>query len=174
MNHHDHVALLQKGIPQPGGIWADLGAGEGALTLALADLNGETGTISAVDRDGNALRRLVRSMQERFPKILLHTLVGDFERLLPLPALDGIVMANSLHFIRNKAEALARIRSYLKPEGRLLMVEYNSEQGNLWVPYPLAYPTWERLSLESGFSHTEKLAAYPSRFLREIYSAMSW
>lgn len=174
MNHHDHVTLLRKGITQPGGVWADLGAGEGAFTLALAELIGDTGTIYAVDRDGGALRRLDRAMQAQFPNVTLHTLVGDFDRGLALPNLDGIVMANSLHFIRNKASTLARVRGYLKPTGRLLMVEYNTDQGNVWVPYPFAYPTWERMSRESGFEHTELLSSYPSRFLREIYSAASW
>jgi ubiquinone/menaquinone biosynthesis C-methylase UbiE len=174
MNHHDHVTLLRKGVTQPGGVWADLGAGDGAFTLALAELIGETGTIYAVDRDQGALRRLARAMQEQFPRVTLHTLVGDFDRALPLPALDGIVMANSLHFIRSKDSTLARVRGYLKPKGRLLMVEYNSDQGNMWVPYPFTYPTWEKLSRASGFEHTELLATYPSRFLREIYSAASW
>jgi ubiquinone/menaquinone biosynthesis C-methylase UbiE len=151
-----------------------LGAGEGAFTLALADLIGETGTIYAVDHDQSALRKLSRSMQEQFPDVTLHTLVGDFDRALALPTLDGIVMANSLHFIRNKAGTLARVRGYLKPAGRLLMVEYNTDQGNLWVPYPFAYPTWQRMSQESGFTHTELLATYPSRFLHEIYAAASW
>ena len=174
MNHHDHVTLLRKGITQPGGVWADLGAGEGAFTLALADLIGETGTIYAVDRDGGALRKLSRTMQAQFPNVTLHTLVGDFDRPLALPNLDGIVMANSLHFIRNKASTLARVRDYLKPTGKLLMVEYNTDQGNHWVPYPFAYPTWQRMSQECGFAHTELLATYPSRFLHEIYSAASW
>ena len=174
MIHTDHVTLLRKGIVQPGGVWADLGAGDGAFTLALADLIGETGTIYAVDRDGGALRRLSQAMQTRFPKTTLHTLVGNFENTLQLPALDGIVMANSLHFIRNKEGTLARVRGYLKPEGRLLMVEYNTDHGNLWVPYPFTYSTWERMSRACGFSHTELLATYPSRFLREIYSAASW
>src|SRR5215213_7322713 len=117
MNHADHVRLLQKGIAAPGGIWADLGAGDGAFTLALADLIGETGTIYAVDRDGGSLRRLAQAMQARFPKTTLHTLTGDFDRPLQLPPLDGIVMANSLHFIRSKAQTLVRIRGYLKPQG---------------------------------------------------------
>lgn len=174
MDHHDHVTLLRKGIAQPGGVWADFGAGDGAFTLALAELIGEDGAIYAVDRDAGALKRLARAMQEQFPQTELRTLVGDFDRPLQLPPLDGIVMANSLHFIRNKAATLARVRGYLKMSGRLLMVEYNSDQGNLWVPYPFSYPTWERMSGECGFAHTELLATYPSRFLREIYAAASW
>src|SRR5688572_2216061 len=141
MNHHDHVALLRRGIPQKGGVWADLGAGGGAFTLALADLIGDTGTIYAVDRDQGALRRLAKAMQEEFPNVTLHCLVADFERPLQLPPLDGIVMANSLHFIRNKEGTLGRVRGYLKPTGRLLLVEYNSDQGNTWVPYPFTYAT---------------------------------
>ena len=129
MNHHDHVALLTNGIATPGGIWADLGAGDGAFTLALAELIGATGTIYAVDRDEGALHRLARAMQQRFPDVTLHTQHGDFTRPLQLPALDGIVMANSLHFIHHKTETLARIRDYLRPGGRLLMVEYNSDRG---------------------------------------------
>jgi hypothetical protein len=55
-----------------------------------------------------------------------------------------------------------------------LMVEYNTDRGNMWVPYPFSYSTWERMSRECGFDHTELLATYPSRFLHEIYSAVSW
>ena len=44
MEHPDHVALLRPGVP-PGGAWADIGAGEGAFTLALADLLGPGGSI---------------------------------------------------------------------------------------------------------------------------------
>jgi ubiquinone/menaquinone biosynthesis C-methylase UbiE len=178
MNHHDHVRLLQKGVPAPGGVWADLGAGDGAFTLALAELLGAPATIYAVDRDAGALRRLARAMQQHFPAVTLHTVAGDFageaKSALPLPPLDGIVMANSLHFIRHKAATLARVRGYLKPEGRLLMVEYNSDHGNVWVPHPFSYPTWEQMSRASGFEHTELLASYPSRFLHEIYAAASW
>lgn len=174
MNHHDHIALLTNGIATPGGVWADLGAGNGAFTLALAELIGATGTIYAVDRDEGALHRLTRAMQQRFPDVTLHAQRGDFTRPLPLPPLDGIVMANSLHFIRHKAGTLTRIRDYLRPEGRLLMVEYNSDRGNVWVPHPFAYPTWQKMSRDCGFVHTELLATYPSRFMGEIYAAASW
>ena len=51
MNHNDHVNLLRKGIPEKGGLWADLGSGTGAFTLALADLIGSTGHIYSIDKD---------------------------------------------------------------------------------------------------------------------------
>lgn len=55
MNHANHVQLLQNGIPQPGGVGAALGSGDGAFTLALAERLGPTGQIVSVDRDCRAL-----------------------------------------------------------------------------------------------------------------------
>lgn len=171
---------MQKGVPQPGGHWADLGAGDGAFTLALADLIGQTGTIYAVDRDGRALKNLAKAMSRSFPQVALHTIQADFTHQLELPSLDGVVMANSLHFVRQKESVLQLVKGYLRrghgrePDGRLLLVEYNADQGNHWVPYPFSYQTWVKLAANSGFAHTELLATYPSRFLHEIYAAASW
>ncbi len=174
MNHQDHVYLLQKGVPGPGGAWADLGSGSGAFTLALADLIGPTGQIYSVDRDGGALREQERAMRASFPAATVHYITADFTRRLDLPLLDGIVMANSLHFIRHKDPVLQLIRSYLRPGGRLILVEYNADRGNMWVPHPLSYGTWETLASQNGFTQTQLLARVPSRFFGEIYSALSF
>ncbi len=153
MNHRDHVNLLRRGVPEAGrGVWADLGSGAGAFTLASAELVGADAVIYAVDKDRGALRQLTQSMQAQFPAVTLHTTVADFTRPLDLPALDGVVMANSLHFERSKESVLRLVRGYLKPEGSLLMVEYNTDKGNMWVPHPLSYPTWEKLAARSGFA----------------------
>jgi ubiquinone/menaquinone biosynthesis C-methylase UbiE len=173
MNHNDHVALLREGIPDPGGVWADLGSGDGAFTLALADLLGPSSTIYSVDRDRGALREQERAMRSAFPGVAVHYLSADFTRALDLPPLDGVVMANSLHFVRDKVPVLDLVRSYLRPGGRFILVEYNADHGNMWVPHPLSYLTWEKLSLTSGFASTRLLATVPSRFLGEIYSALS-
>ncbi len=173
MNHSDHVALLRDGIEKQGGVWADFGSGWGAFTLALADLLGPGAIIYSIDRDRGALREQERTMRAQFPATTVHYLAADFTRPLDLPPLDGAVMANSLHFQRDKPTTLQRVRGYLRPGGRLLLVEYNADKGNPWVPYPLSYPTWEALATREGFTQTRLLATYPSRFLREMYSAVS-
>ncbi|HUS17018.1 MAG TPA: class I SAM-dependent methyltransferase [Chloroflexia bacterium] len=173
MEHADHVKLLEPGVPGPGGVWADLGAGTGAFTLALADLIGPTGSIYAVDRDARALGELQRAMHARFPDVSLHALAADFTGPLQLPPLDGVLMANSLHFLRRKEPVLTAVRTLLRPGGCLLLVEYNADNGNPWVPYPLAYGSWRTLATAAGFIDTRLLATVPSRFLREIYSAAS-
>ena len=173
MNHDDHVALLRGGIDRPGGMWADFGSGTGAFTLALAVLIGPTGVIYSIDQDRSALAQQERSLRERYPDAIFHTRVADFTRPVDLPALDGIVMANSLHFQRQKEPIVQRLKTYLRPQGRFILVEYNIEQGNSAVPYPVSYRMWEELAMRCGFTHTRLLKTRPSRFLKEIYSAVS-
>lgn len=170
MDHADHVRLLHDGVTL-GGKWADLGAGTGAFTHALAELVGPEGQVVAVDRDRGALRDLERAVRRGGATV--RTLAGDFTRPIDLPALDGIVMANSLHFVKDKAPVLALVHSMLKPAGRLVLVEYDADRGNQWVPYPLSFNTWRALADASGFTDTRKLATVPSRFLGRIFSAVS-
>jgi precorrin-6B methylase 2 len=176
MNHQDHVNLLRPAVPLPGGTWADVGSGSGAFTLALAELIGPQGVIYSVDRDEAALREQARAMRSRFPDVTVHYLAADFTRRCNLPQVQGLVTANALHFVepRRKVEVVRLLKSYLEAEGRLVVVEYNTETGNVWVPYPFTYTRWEALVREAGFAHTQLLATAPSRFLKEFYSAMSW
>jgi SAM-dependent methyltransferase len=175
MDHADHVGLLREGIAEQGGTWADLGAGSGAFTLALADLLGPGAVVYAVDRDRRALAELESTMRTRFPETLLHSRVADFTRPLDLPSLDGVVMANSLHFVRYSQQeaAIRRVRGYLREGGRLVLVEYGTDRGNAWVPYPLSYSSWEDLAGRAGFADIRLLRTRPSRTLGEIYSALS-
>ena len=174
MDHADHVALLRGGVPHEPGAWADLGAGDGAFTLALADLLPQGSTIHAIDRDAGALSELGR----RYVKLGrgreladLHTLQADFTRDLGLGNLDGVVMANSLHFVKDKAPVLARVRGMLKLGAPLVLVEYDTDSGNQWVPYPLSFETWRVVAPANGFREPRLLATHPSRFLRRMFSA---
>jgi SAM-dependent methyltransferase len=173
MNHDDHVALLRGGIEQPGGVWADFGSGTGAFTLALADLIGPSGVIYSIERDRSALAQQERSMLERFPNSIVHYRRADFTRPIDLPTLDGIVMANALHFQHGPQAIVQLLKSYLRPQGRFILVEYNIEQGNSAVPYPVSYRMWSELAQRCGFTRTRLLMTRPSRFLKEIYSAVS-
>ncbi len=189
MKHADLVALIKDGVlpihgkvapPHPWGggaqrrrgsaggaggpLWADLGAGEGAFTLALADLLGPEAHITAVDKDARALRAIDGNVETR---------VADFTRPLDLHELDGVVMANSLHFVRDKQPVLEAVRRMLRKGGRLIVVEYGADRGNPWVPYPFTYPQWEKMAAQAGFRGTRLLSTIPSRWLGSMYSAVS-
>ena len=175
LNHSDHVGLIRDGVAPAGGRWADLGAGQGAFTLALADLLGPGGQVTAIDLDGGALRQLSIDLHERFPRTDLDTLTADFTRDLHLTGLDGVLMANALHFVRDrdKPAVLNRVRAMLKPDGRLVLVEYGADRGNPWVPHPFTYLRWEEMAGAAGLAGTRMLGSVPSRFLGSIYAAVS-
>ena len=179
MDHSDHVSLLRGGVLPGAGsqpaVWADIGSGRGAFTLALAELLGPGGQIHSVDRDARALRAQRDVLGERFPETTVQFHTADFTRHLDLPALDGLVMANALHFIEDarKASVVKRLMNILRPGGHFILVEYNVDRGNLWVPHPLTDASWERLAARCGFASTRLLAKTPSSFLGEFYSTLS-
>jgi SAM-dependent methyltransferase len=174
VDHADHVSLLRPAVV-PGGTWADIGAGEGAFTLALADLLGPGGRIVAIDRDRHALRSNEEAVRDRFPASVLTTLVADLTGPLDLPELDGLVAANSLHFVpRDRQVAVvAALAAHLRPGGSFVVVEYDADRGNPWVPHPFRYAAWERLAEAAGLTDTRRIGRVPSRFLDGIYAAES-
>jgi ubiquinone/menaquinone biosynthesis C-methylase UbiE len=174
MQHREHVDLLRPAELSPGGVWADLGAGSGAFTLALRELVGPEAEIHAVDRDRRRLAELEREYRARFGNAEgLRLLPADFAHALELPPLDGALMANSLHFFKDLSQVLKHVGDLLKPGGVLLLVEYNVDRGNPWVPYPLSFETFRKLAPHAGYSEPRLLAKRPSGFLHEFYAAMA-
>lgn len=173
MNHMDHVRLLSGGVPRgEGGTWADMGSGTGAFTLALRDLAGPQVDIWSVDRDRHALSEQRLAVERAFPGTRLHTMVADFTGPLDLVPLQGIVAANSVHFVRDAVALLTRRRMLLAPSGRLILVEYDTDEGNRWVPYPISWRSLPAVARAAGFGEPAFLSSHPSRFLRRIYSAV--
>jgi len=174
VDHADHVGLIRDGVEGTGRRWLELGAGRGAFTLALADLLGPAAEIVAVDRDKGDLAELAVTMSRRFPEAELATVVADFSRALPVePAFDGLLAANALHFVRDPAAVIANVRPLLRPGARIIVVEYDSDSGNPWVPFPFSFRTWQATAAGIGLRDTRLIGRVPSRFLGAIYAAAS-
>lgn len=174
MNHEDHVHLIAAGVGHgSGGVWADLGAGTGAFTLALRDVAGPEVEIYAVDRDRAALGVLRGAVDRSFPGTTLHLVQADFGRPLALPSLDGILSANAIHFVRDQVALLASWRTYLPPGGRLVVVEYDADAGNRWVPHPVSFASFGAVARAAGFAAPTLLSSVPSRFLGGMYAALT-
>jgi ubiquinone/menaquinone biosynthesis C-methylase UbiE len=174
VNHTDHVQLIENGIDRNGGgVWADFGAGSGAFTLAVRDIAGPDIDLIAIDRDRGSLQTLYTTMERLFPGTRLRLLEADMAGQLTLPPLDGIVAANAIHFVRDQTALLRRWRAYLKPEGRLVVVEYDTDSGNRWAPYPMSYATFRETARAAGFADPVLLGSRPSRWLGRIYSALT-
>jgi ubiquinone/menaquinone biosynthesis C-methylase UbiE len=146
VNRAEMIALIRDGVPEPGGVWADLGAGTGNFTWALRQLLGSQGTIYAVDRDARSIARQRELLAAAEPGAAIHPFQADITRPLDLPPLDGVLMANALHFLRDQAAMLAHAAGYLRPGGRFLLVEYDLQSPRAWVPFPVAFERFQSLA----------------------------
>lgn len=140
--------------------WADLGCGSGLFTYALAHLLPPGSLVHAVDKSAVSL--------DRFPNphhIPIQKKQLDFVKdSLDLTALDGVLMANSFHFVRDKVSFLNKLRQCLNADGHLLIVEYNTDSPNAWVPYPTGFKTLKTLLESQGYVNIVKVGERPSRY----------
>ena len=166
------MQLLRKAVPVgSGGVWADVGSGDGAFTLALRALAGPKVEIFSIERDRGRLENQKRNFQKQFTGTRVHFMRTNVEDILILPPLDGIVMANSLHYFSDKEQILNKVLHWLKPQGKFILVEYNVDSGNSWVPFPISFHSFVNLAARVGLSEAEILSSLPSAFMQEIYSA---
>jgi ubiquinone/menaquinone biosynthesis C-methylase UbiE len=174
MNDADALALLRAAISATDGeTWADLGAGTGVFTRALATLVGPDGRVFAVDVDDRALGA-VRDWAARARSVApVSTIRGDVARGLGLPPLDGVVMANVLHFVREAEDALALVVSQLRPGGRVVVIEYEGRRASPWVPYPLPIARFRELAAGAGLGAPEVVATRPSAYGGDLYVAVA-
>lgn len=174
MDHTEMVALIQAGVPQQGGIWADLGAGTGNFTHALRDLVGAGATIYAIDRDQRAIDQQRTYLERHRDGATIIPRQADVTRSLDLPLLDGILMANLLHFIRDQEGFLRRLATLLKPHGRIMIVEYEENRPVPWVPFPVPFARFASLAATLGWEAPQQVGVRRSRSSGSImYAAVA-
>jgi hypothetical protein len=150
--------------------WADLGAGDGTFTLALATVLPDGSVIHAMDRDAGALRAI--PARHRGTSIRTHT--GDFTVWpWPFDPPSGVLLANALHYVRDQRGFVGACAAAMPAGHRLLVVEYDTDVPNPWVPYPLSRTALERLFGDAGYRTVIDLGARPSRYQRAgLYAAL--
>lgn len=168
---HEEILDLVRGAVEPGETWADLGAGEGAFTRGLGEIVGEAGAVWAVDRDPNAVRALKALGLPGGAR--LHVREADFTLPMDLPALDGILMANALHFTADQEAVLERISRHLRPGGKLLLVEYDRQRGNPWVPHPVPAARFQEMAERLRLLRPREIGRRTSLYHGQMYAALA-
>lgn len=172
METSDIKRLIEKAVTPGEQLWADLGSGDGAFTLALQELGGPKMKIYSVDKDHSRLSTQKLAFAKQFPDAKIEFLEGDITQVSGFPPLDGILMANALHFVKDQKEFLARMRSGLKPDGKLVIVEYDTDEAGRYVPYPVPLKKLGALVRSAGFSgEPEVLGTVPSQYQGKMYGA---
>lgn len=177
MTIREAMELIGAGVGRAEGrTWADLGAGAGIFTRALAEMVGERGRVIALDRDARALRELRRLRL----RARVDAVSGDIRELDAIPALrdtkiDGALLANVLHFVEDPADVLMQLRACMKPQATVLVVEYDRRGASRWVPYPLPLQQLEVVAMTVGLTQPEVVGRRASWYQGELYCArMQW
>ncbi|MBX3238572.1 MAG: class I SAM-dependent methyltransferase [Chitinophagaceae bacterium] len=167
MREEEMISLIKPGVkgrlPEQ---WADLGCGNGSFTRALAQLLPEKSRIYAVDIIGQDLPATVGGVDIYFYQADLVTDPPE------LPALDGILMANSLHYVDDKKTAIQRLENYFGSNQQFIVVEYDTTVSNPWVPFPISLKGLQQLFLEAGYLNFQKLGEQASRYGGKLYAAL--
>lgn len=120
------VAALQI---TSGSVVADIGAGSGTFTLPLAKAVSASGKVYAVDIDRGLVEHIAARMK-REKADHVRAVVGQFtDPNLPARDVDLAFIFDVLHHIENRAEYLKNLAGYLKPTGRIAVIDFHPELG---------------------------------------------
>ncbi len=150
--------------------WADLGCGKGTFTRALAHVLEPGSTIYAIDSNLQSLDEIPGI----YNGLMIKKINADFIKDdLQLEMLDGILMANALHFVEDKVHFVSQITKYLNPYHTLIIVEYDTDKTNKWIPFPASFQTLKSLFHRLHYDIVLKIHQHPSIYQNaNLYSAI--
>jgi cyclopropane fatty-acyl-phospholipid synthase-like methyltransferase len=107
----------------PGQKIADIGAGSGLFSRPIAQAVGVNGTVFAVDIDQEALKFIAEKSRENNLPQIKTVLAAESDPRIPEPV-DLIVIIDTLHHVPDRPAYIAGLRRYLKPDGRVAIVDF--------------------------------------------------
>lgn len=171
------MALIRSAVAGHDGVWVDFGAGRGTFTKALTEILSPDSRIIAIDRDPDAVHAILRWAADTGKPV--EAVEADFTSpgfatgaSGPVEA-DGLLFANSLHFVNNAGALLGALSTMLKPGGRVVLVEYDRRAASRWVPYPIAIADLNDLARTAGLSKFRVVESRPSNYEGVIYCAVA-
>ena len=176
MDLRDAEALLAAALPAGPGVWIDFGAVSGTFTRALANRLGAGSRVYAVDRDRRAVASLRGKRWMRGIEIV--PVLSDFTKPSPLPGLtastvDGMLFANSLHFVAQPEVVLVGLVPLIRPGGSVVIIEYDGRRANRWVPHPIPSNSLADVLATAGLPAPAIVAERPSAYGGSLYVAVA-
>jgi ubiquinone/menaquinone biosynthesis C-methylase UbiE len=126
-DYRNLISILKPGIKV-----LDVGCGTGSISKDIANIVGENGKVTGIDNT----EKFISSGKESYQNVknleLIHVDLFDFN---PEEKFDLIVSARVLQWLSNPKEALLKIKSLLKPNGQISILDYDHTNLN-WNPSP--------------------------------------
>lgn len=160
------AALQAIGI-QKGMIVADIGAGTGYFSIRIARRVGPTGKVYANDIQPEMLERL-REKSEHDGITNIETVLGsEADPKLPAGKMDLVILVDVYHELSQPQAMLERIRASLKPDGRLILLEYRKEDPTIPIrpDHKMSIPEVRTEVEAEGFKLDKVLDTLPRQHL---------
>jgi arsenite methyltransferase len=161
-------AVIQALDLKEGQVVADIGAGSGYFTVRLARTVGQKGRVLAVDIDEGMLSYLrQRLAQEKIDNVQVMQ-VPPHDPLLIDSSLDLAFICNTYHHLEDREIYLRKLRKALKPDGRLVIVDFYKKEGipvGPPMPMRLGEETVKKELQAAGMKVAEKLTILPYQYI---------
>ncbi len=115
---------------KPGSVVAEIGAGDGGLTLAAAERVGPTGRVYTTELDPKKLADLETLAAKQKVQNITVIKAGEAETNLPRECCDSIFMRKVYHHLTKPAQEDASLFQSLKPAGLLAVIDEEPRSGS--------------------------------------------
>ena len=151
----------------PGSVVADIGAGSGYFTERMARLVGPSGRVYATDIQKGMLDLIERRLQQAQISNVTVILGEPSNPRLPDATIDLALMVDVYHELAAPQIVLGHIRKALKPNGRLVLLEYKGEDPSIPIlPSHKMTVAQAKIELESeGFTLTSVDSSLPRQHI---------
>jgi SAM-dependent methyltransferase len=126
-DEEEPLKLLNSLKVKPGQVVCDFGCGNGFHSLQLAKRVGAAGEVHSIDIQPEMLEMLRERAGPRGLANIKPVLATGQESGLPPNTFDLVLMVDVYHELSDPETVLAAVRKSLKPEGRLVLVEFREE-----------------------------------------------
>jgi ubiquinone/menaquinone biosynthesis C-methylase UbiE len=161
-------AVIQALNLKEGQVVADIGAGSGYFTLRLARRVGQKGQVFAVDVDEGMLSYLRQRLAKEKMQNVQVMQVPPHDPLLIDGSLHLAFICNTYHHLEDRDVYLRKLHKALKPDGRLVIVDFYKKEGMPVGPpmsMRLGEETVQKELQQAGVKVTEKLTFLPYQYI---------
>jgi ubiquinone/menaquinone biosynthesis C-methylase UbiE len=152
---------------KPGQTIADLGAGSGYYSFRIAPLVGPAGKVLAIDIEPAMLDAIAqRARREHIGNVATVRSSAQDPNLAP-GSVDLLFMVDVYHELAYPYEMLTKVRTALKPRGRVALIEYRAEDPDVLIK-PLHKMSERQVRREmqaAGFKHVRTVRTLPLQHL---------
>src|SRR6266446_4822893 len=110
-----------------GSVVADIGAGVGYHVWRLAEIVGPTGKVIGEDIQEGMIRLLRKNIDDRKLRNVDVILGTPTDPKLPAKTIDLVLLVDVYHEFSDSVTMMNHIRNSLKPDGRVVLVEFRKE-----------------------------------------------